>query len=242
MRCIARAGQALPLRGLNLTIASRLEEGRNLAPAPGEDERLERFPAARGEFAFAQFFRELFGIARIAEGESGDRLKALRDRVGFADFVGQDSGHLMDEEAARDGFNRELGRGEANVVPSVAIRVAIVPARVGDGDHERGRVLAPCGVARDEALQHAVEFGGLLFAGDEVVPRLAVVRRGRPARGFEQAAENFRLDGAVGEGARAPAAAKDFVNRVASFSKFFHFVSLRTSREILIFGLGQVEQ
>src|SRR5215471_18833408 len=94
-----------PLRMLKVLKELLGDETGGLAPAAGHDEVADRLANARRSFAVAQRLRKGRGIARVADGESGDSIEAGRNVEYFSGGAGIEAGHLVDEKSARSGFD-----------------------------------------------------------------------------------------------------------------------------------------
>ena len=101
-----------------------------------------------------------------------------------------------------------------------------VQARAAEGEH-RGRP-GPGLIPLDQAREQPLEPFEVRRGRHDVAPRLLVIGRGRPACRLEQRAEVVVRDGAVGEGARAPAFHEQFVDRMirACFLRMAHLAVL----------------
>jgi hypothetical protein len=116
----------------------------------------------------------------------------------------------MGHKAARCGFD-----GKASWPPP---GVGVGLARAGglavcETQDEHGCPARPGLVERHQANEHAREFGRIVAAGHEKAPRLLVIGRGRPAPRLKQGAQDRRLDRPIAEGAGAPAAGEQVVDR-----------------------------
>jgi hypothetical protein len=84
--------------------------------------------------------------------------------------------------------------------------------QANDAQREHWRGLAPILVGLNEAGEESRKLRWLLLGSDDKSPRLFVVRRGRPACGFEQRANVGRRDWSGIEAVRAPPPRQKLVN------------------------------
>jgi haloacetate dehalogenase len=144
-REIPRRAERARLGMTALTGLLLLNNRRGLAPLAGENEGGNWLALAFAGFGVAQAsLGQLQGVARIAQRDARDGFEVFGDAEDFARLVRNDSGHLVDLQAKRRCFEREICGGLANVVKRVAILRAVVRHFMrGHADRNHGRIFRP---------------------------------------------------------------------------------------------------
>ena len=131
----------------------------------------------------------------------------------------------MDPDSARGCFSSELRHGGAGIVLRVAIgRIVFCERQLGNGVAEDVSVFGPGGVEFNQRLQGLRKILLVIVCGHNECPGLFVTAGRRPARGFEQAPQILGRNWFLGEGARTPAIANEFVNGIFRGCRVVHGV------------------
>ena len=156
---------------------------------------------------------ERVGVALVADGDRGEGINAGGDVEEFTSALREDADHLVDQQAARGGFEGEAGRRGAEVVGGGGVWLAVTSVRRRvTSDREEAGVTSPDLV---RFFQAAEDFGELRLVrtlGDDVRPGLFVSRRGGPARRFEERTDVGVGNFAIGHREGAPARGEVFVD------------------------------
>src|SRR4029077_5080574 len=205
------------------TLLTLLDGERSSMPPLARHHKIAYRLACPGSYlALAELFGQGIGIARVADSKCRDRFPALRDTQDLSGFLVVETGHLVDEQSLRGGFDGEQSSGCAGVVESVAIGSAVVEVQPGDSNAENCRVAGPAGVELDEHAEQLVEVFLVAARSYDKSPRLLVIAGRRPASGLEQAAQYLRRKRFITERARTPALANELVNRCFAWCGLLH--------------------
>src|SRR5713101_2165483 len=204
------------------------DERCGLPPFSRHDKFGEWFAVARRALSSAKLVGQRSGVTRIADGDRGHRLPALRDLKNCASLLWENASHLVNTEAAGSRLDSEARTCGADVVKGMAVGLIVVmEGEPGDGNGQDRRLSGPERIPFLQDAGQAGEILGIVLGGNDVSPRLVIETGGRPTSRFEEAAQDLRRDGSFGESARAPAALQDVLYREIVRSRIFHAHSFR---------------
>src|SRR5438477_12717391 len=102
-----------------------LDEAGGRSPLPAENELGEAFAAPCHEITFSVLLRQCVRVSSVTYCQAGHRLHALRDAVQFTGLVGQNTDHLMYEQATGRCLQGQGGTGDAEVMDIGGVGFAI---------------------------------------------------------------------------------------------------------------------
>lgn len=189
---------------------------------PGINEFCQRLPGARRQLGLTVLLREGFRISGVADGACRAQFIIVGNLEGGPSHGAIETAHEMHAETHGCRLKRQIAKRHPGIVQCVEVRRPVVrEGFLGEAQDQDRSASGPQLVSFHQRAQELAVRLGLAFSGHDEAPRLLVKAGRRPTSRFQQRGQLLGRDLMRGEGARAPAAANQFVNRLPGLRRLY---------------------
>ena len=146
------------------------------SPSAAEYEFLQYLPRTARSISLSDLRGQIVAVTWVADRNSRHRIVAFGNLVNLSSLVGQNSDHLMRDQAERRSFQNQIAIRETEIMDSGPIWL-IVPCELQacDAKRQHGSFFCPNLIRVHQAGKKSLEFPRAFFLRNHITPGLLVV-------------------------------------------------------------------